>query len=124
MRLALWMVRTPLARFGLVLALRFTPSLFPGKKHHLDKTLIAFDHPGPQSPVHFLIIPRAGLRGLNTLSPADGLTLAAVLRLVGQLAEKCGCTSTGGSWSRTAGHSRKSQSCTFTWSLEKKADEQ
>ena len=95
MRLALWMIRTPLARFGLVLALRFTPSLFPGKKHHLDKTLIAFDHPGPQSPVHFLIIPRAGLRGLNTLSPADGLTLAAVLRLAGQLAEKCGCTSTG-----------------------------
>lgn len=94
-RLALWIARTPFARLGLVLALRFTPSLFPGRIHHLDKTLIAFDHPAPQYPVHILIIPRAGLRGLRESSLKDGNILSAVLRLANQLAVECGCASTG-----------------------------
>ena len=62
----------------------------PAKKMYEDDELFAFWDIAPQTPKHFLVIPKKHLAGAADLSPADDQLAGKMLRIGAQLAAENG----------------------------------
>jgi len=64
----------------------------PCKKVYEDDQILAFHDIAPQSPVHFMIIPKKHLASLADAGPADEPVLGHILAVSGRLAREQGST--------------------------------
>ena len=64
----------------------------PCKKVYEDDQVLAFHDIAPQSPVHFMIIPKKHLPSLAEAGPADEPVLGHILALSARLAREQGST--------------------------------
>ena len=67
----------------------------PAKFVHQDDQCIAIEDIDPKAPIHYLIIPRKPLPGIQAVSEADQPLLGHLLNVVSQLAEKTGLNTNG-----------------------------
>ena len=64
----------------------------PCKRVYEDDQILAFHDIAPQSPVHFMIIPKKHLASLADAGPADEPVLGHILAVSGRLAREQGST--------------------------------
>ena len=67
----------------------------PCKKIHEDDEMLAFHDITPQSPVHFLLIPKKHIRNLMELEPGDIDLAGRLLNKAQELAKELGCAEKG-----------------------------
>ena len=60
----------------------------PAKKVYEDDEVIAFNDIHPLAPVHFMIVPKQHVAGLNDCTPAHQLLLGKILLLAPRLAQE------------------------------------
>jgi histidine triad (HIT) family protein len=67
----------------------------PCKKIYEDDEMLAFHDITPQSPVHFLLIPKKHIRNLMELEPGDIVLVGRLLNKAQELAKELGCGEKG-----------------------------
>jgi histidine triad (HIT) family protein len=67
----------------------------PSKKIFEDEEILAFHDVAPQSPVHFLVIPKKHIPNIMELGDGDAALLGRVLDKARQLAAEQGCAEKG-----------------------------
>ncbi|MDR0447862.1 MAG: histidine triad nucleotide-binding protein [Treponema sp.] len=68
----------------------------PSKKIYEDDDLLAFHDISPQSPVHFLVIPKKHIANLMETIPEDVSLLGKMLHRAQELLTEQGCSEKGG----------------------------
>lgn len=74
---------------------RIASGEIPARVIHQDERYVAFEDINPQAPVHFLIIPRRHLAGLNALDAGDDALVGGVHLLARDLARRKGLADRG-----------------------------
>lgn len=67
----------------------------PAKILHEDDRCVAFHDINPQAPVHFLVIPKRHIPGLNEITPGDSDEIGHVFQTIRELAKKTGISGNG-----------------------------
>lgn len=67
----------------------------PAKVVYEDETVLAFEDAHPRSPTHLLVIPRAHIESLDTLTPADELVMGHLHTVAAELARQRGLNRSG-----------------------------
>jgi histidine triad (HIT) family protein len=67
----------------------------PSKKIYEDDDILAFHDIAPQSPVHFLLIPKRHIRNLLEVEETDSALLGKLMYMAQKLAAEEGCEENG-----------------------------
>ena len=68
----------------------------PAKKWYEDDDVLAFIDIAPQSPVHFLVVPKKHITSLMEVEEGDTVLLGKLLQTAQRLAKEQGCGERGG----------------------------
>lgn len=67
----------------------------PSKKVYEDDTVYAFYDINPQSPVHFLVIPKTHIESANDLTDENADVVAHVFKVISKIAKELGIAEDG-----------------------------
>lgn len=70
---------------------RIAAGEIPSKKIYEDERVLAFHDVDPQSPVHFLVIPKTHIAGANRVNEENEAVVGHIFSVIASVAAELGC---------------------------------